>query len=309
MAANVESMFYVRTTPWHGLGIRVDEALTSQDALHYSGLDWLVKQEPLMTETFKDVPGFKANVRSDNGAILGIVGDKYKVVQNHEAFAFTDALIGEGVRYETAGSLNDGRRVWMLAKLPERYQLMGEDVDPYIVFTNSHDGSGAIRVAPTPVRVVCQNTLNLALSTAKRSWSMMHTSGVQSKLEEAHDALFKADLYMKALQNEAERLSLKAVSDRQVLKWIDELLPLEEDASEKQMLNTARLRNDLTRRYFDAPDLVTLPKNGWRFINAVSDFATHAQPIRETKAYQQNLFAKTIEGHPVIDKAMRLLSA
>ena len=309
MAANVESMFYVRTTPWHGLGTRVEEALTSQDALHYSGLDWTVQQEPLMTETFKDVPGFRANVRSDNGKILGIVGDKYKVVQNHEAFAFTDALIGEGVRYETAGSLNGGRKVWMLARLPERYRLMDEEVDPFIVFTNSHDGSGAIRVAPTPVRVVCQNTLNLALTTAKRSWSMMHTSGVQAKLDEAHDALFKADFYMKALQNEAERLSMQMVSDRQVLKWIDELLPLEESASEKQMLNIARLRNDLTRRYFDAPDLVLLPKNGWRFINAVSDFATHAQPIRETKSYQQNLFAKTIEGHPVIDKAMRLLSA
>ena len=309
MTASVEHMFYVRKTPWHGLGTRVEEALTSQDALHYSGLDWTVQQEPLMTETFKDVPGFRANVRSDNGKILGIVGDKYKVVQNHEAFAFTDALIGEGVRYETAGSLNGGRKVWMLARLPERYRLMDEEVDPFIVFTNSHDGSGAIRVAPTPVRVVCQNTLNLALTTAKRSWSMMHTSGVQAKLDEAHDALFKADFYMKALQNEAERLSMQMVSDRQVLKWIDELLPLEENASEKQMLNIARLRNDLTRRYFDAPDLVLLPKNGWRFINAVSDFATHAQPIRETKSYQQNLFAKTIEGHPVIDKAMRLLSA
>lgn len=309
MTASVEHMFYVRKTPWHGLGTRVEEALTSQDALHYSGLDWTVQQEPLMTETFKDVPGFRANVRSDNGKILGIVGDKYKVVQNHEAFAFTDDLIGEGVRYETAGSLNGGRKVWMLARLPERYRLMDEEVNPFIVFTNSHDGSGAIRVAPTPVRVVCQNTLNLALTTAKRSWSMMHTSGVQAKLDEAHDALFKADFYMKALQNEAERLSMQMVSDRQVLKWIDELLPLEENASEKQMLNIARLRNDLTRRYFDAPDLVLLPKNGWRFINAVSDFATHAQPIRETKSYQQNLFAKTIEGHPVIDKAMRLLSA
>ena len=104
MAANVESMFYVRTAPWHGLGVRVEEALTSQDALHYSGLDWTVRQEPLFTETFKSVPGYVANVRSDNDRILGIVSDSYKVVQNEEAFAFTDALIGEGVRYETAGA-------------------------------------------------------------------------------------------------------------------------------------------------------------------------------------------------------------
>ena len=148
MAANVESMFFVREPVWHNIGVRVDEALTSQDALRYSGLDWQVRQEPLFTETFKSVPGYVANVRSDNDRILGIVSDSYKVVQNEEAFAFTDALIGEGVRYETAGSIDGGRKVWLLAKLPERYQLVGEDVDPYIVFSSSHDGSGAIRVAP-----------------------------------------------------------------------------------------------------------------------------------------------------------------
>ena len=135
MTANVETMFYVRTTPWHGLGTRVEEALTSQDALHYSGLDWKVEQEPLMTGTFKDVPGFKANIRSDNGTVLGVVSNRYQVVQNEEAFAFTDELIGEGVVYETAGSLNGGRKVWLLAKLPERYHLAGEAVEPYIVFT------------------------------------------------------------------------------------------------------------------------------------------------------------------------------
>lgn len=309
MTANVETMFYVRTTPWHGLGTRVEEALTSQDALHYSGLDWKVEQEPLMTGTFKDVPGFKANIRSDNGTVLGVVSNRYQVVQNEEAFAFTDELIGEGVVYETAGSLNGGRKVWLLAKLPERYHLAGEAVEPYIVFTNSHDGSGAIRVAPTPVRVVCQNTLNLALNTAKRSWSMIHTGGIQAKLEEAKDTLFRASQYMNALQEEAERLTMQRVTDRQVMNWVNDLLPLEDDATEKQKANIIRLRSDLIHRYFDAPDLVALPRSGWRFINAVSDFATHAQPIRNTKEYQQNLFAKTIDGHPLMDKAMKLLVA
>lgn len=308
MAANVESMFYVRTTPWHGLGTRVEEALTSKDALHYSGLDWKVEQEALMTETFHDVEGFKANVRSDNRAVLGVVSNRYQVVQNEEAFAFTDALVGEGVTYETAGSLNGGRRVWLLAKLPEKYQLVGDTVEPYVVFTNSHDGSAAIRMACTPVRVVCQNTLNLALNTVRRSWAMNHTSRVQTKLDEARDALFRANQYLDALQEEAERLSMQRLTDKKVLQWIDELLPLADDATEMQKTNVTKLRSDLTHRYFDAPDLVVLPKTGWRFINAVSDFATHAQPIRATKDYQKNLFVKTIDGHPVIDKAMQLLA-
>lgn len=309
MSANVESMFYVRKPCWHGMGVRVEEALTSKDALHYSGLDWQVKQEPLMTGTFKSVPGYVANVRSDNDRILGIVSDSYKVVQNEEAFAFTDALIGEGVRYETAGSLDEGRKVWLLAKLPERYQLVGEDVDPYIVFTSSHDGSGAIRVAPTPIRVVCQNTLNLALNTAKRSWSTTHTSNVHSRLDDARNTLLFADKYMKALQQEAERLSMQRVTDKMFYSLVDKLLPVDEDASEQTKSNNLKQRSDLIYRYFHAPDLVDLPKNGWRFINAVSDHATHAQPLRMTKNYRENLFDKVITGHPMTDKAMKLLVA
>ena len=309
MSANVESMFYVRKPCWHGMGVRVEEALTSKDALHYSGLDWQVKQEPLMTGTFKSVPGYVANVRSDNDRILGIVSDSYKVVQNEEAFAFTDALIGEGVRYETAGSLDEGRKVWLLAKLPERYQLVGEDVDPYIVFTSSHDGSGAIRVAPTPIRVVCQNTLNLALNTAKRSWSTTHTSNVHSRLDDARNTLLFADKYMKALQQEAERLSMQRVTDKLFYNLVDKLLPVDEDASEQTKSNNLKQRSDLIYRYFHAPDLVDLPKNGWRFINAVSDHATHAQPLRMTKNYRENLFDKVITGHPMTDKAMKLLVA
>lgn len=308
MSANVESMFYVRTAPWHGLGTRVEEALTSQDALHYSGLDWQVNQEPIMTGTFKSVSGYVANVRSDNQAILGIVSDSYKVVQNEEAFAFTDALIGEGVRYETAGSLDGGRKVWLLAKLPERYQLAGEDVDPYIVFTSSHDGSGAIRVAPTPIRVVCQNTLNLALNTAKRSWSTTHTSNVHSRLDDARNTLLFADKYLKALQQEAEKLSMQRVTDKMFYNLIDKLLPVDDDASEQTKSNNLKQRSDLIYRYFHAPDLVDLPKNGWRFINAVSDHATHSQPLRMTKNYRENLFDKVVTGHPMTDKAMKLLA-
>ena len=207
MAANVESMFYVRETPWHGLGTRVESAPTSKDALRYSGLSWKVRQEDIKTVDGYPIHGYRANIRNDNHAVLGVVSDRYRIVQNDEAFAFTDSLLGEGVTYETAGSLSGGKRVWLLAKLPDKYKLMGEEVTPYLVFTNSHDGSGAIRVAATPVRVVCNNTLNLALDTAKRSWSVAHKGDIQRKLDEARNTLFMADQYLKTLQKEAERLS------------------------------------------------------------------------------------------------------
>lgn len=309
MAANVESMFYVRETPWHGLGTRVESAPTSKDALRYSGLSWKVRQEDIKTVDGYPIHGYRANVRNDNHAVLGVVSDRYKIVQNDEAFAFTDSLLGEGVTYETAGSLSGGKRVWLLAKLPDKYKLMGEEVTPYLVFTNSHDGSGAIRVAATPVRVVCNNTLNLALDTAKRSWSVAHKGDIQRKLDEARNTLFMADQYLKTLQKEAERLSQIRLSDKMVKSWVDELLPVSDNASIQQEKNILRLRRDLQHRYFDAPDLTVLPKSGWRFINAVSDFATHAEPLRKTEHYKENLFSKTMDGHPMIDQAMKFLAA
>lgn len=185
MAANVESMFYVRETPWHGLGTKVQEAPTSKDALILAGLDWHVVQEPVYTGQNELVQGYKANVRDSDRKVLGVVTDRYKIVQNEEAFSFTDALLGEGVRYETAGSLQGGRSVWLLAHLPHEYIISGERISPYLLFSNTHDGSGAVKVAITPIRVVCCNTLNLALQTAKRSWSMNHTGNVKDKMEEA----------------------------------------------------------------------------------------------------------------------------
>lgn len=142
--------------------------------------------------------GFKANVREEDEKVLGVVTDRYRVVQNEEAFAFTDTLLGEGVRYETAGSLQGGRRTWILARLPQRYIVNGDEITPYLVFMNSHDGTGAIKAAMPPIRVVFQNTLNFALRTAKRSWSAHHTGDIQGKMEEARDTLLYADAYMGA---------------------------------------------------------------------------------------------------------------
>lgn len=158
MAANVESMFYTRTKPWHGLGVQVQEAPESKDALRLAGLDWKVYQREVYTDSGIRIDGYRANVRNTDNRVLGVVTERYKIVQNEEAFAFTDALLGKGVRYETAGSLQDGRKVWLLARLPKEYIISGEQISPYLVFSNSHDGSAAVRVAVTPIRVVCNNT-------------------------------------------------------------------------------------------------------------------------------------------------------
>lgn len=309
MAANVETMFYVRETPWHGLGTRVMEAPGSEDALELAGLNWKVRQEPIYTDNNLLIPGYKANVRDLDDKVLGVVTDRYKVVQNDEAFAFTDGLLGEGVRYETAGALLDGRKVWILARMPREFIINGEQISPYLIFSNTHDGSGAIKVAVTPIRVVCNNTLNLALSTAKRSWSMVHTGDVQGKMEEAKQTLFMAEKYMSRLGREFENLRKIELTDRQVMDYIKLLLPYENEDNSLHVRNINRLREDMQKRYFDAPDLKDVGNNAYRFVNAVSDFATHSEPIRRTKNFKENLFSRTVEGNPLIDKAYQMVCA
>lgn len=309
MAANVETMFSTREKPWHGLGTIVEEAPTSAEALRLAGLDWKVNQSAIFTSAGK-VEGYRANVRSTDQAVLGVVTDRYKVIQNTDAFAFTDELLGEGVKYETAGSLQGGRKVWLLARLPREYIISGERISPYLVFSNTHDGSGAVRVAITPVRVVCNNTLNLALGSASRSFSMIHTGDIKEKILEAKQTLFMADIYMENLGQEFERLRRKKLSDQQVKEYMELLLPIDDNASLLTIRNMKKLRADLQSRYYDAPDLKNVGgNNAYRFINAVSDFATHSAPIRKTKNYQENLFLKTYEGNPLIDKAYQMLKA
>ena len=309
MAALVETMYSTREKPWHGLGTVVREAPTSENALRLAGLDWNVVQEAIYTPCREKIEGFKANVRDTDRKVLGVVSDRYKVVQNVEAFSFTDELLGHGVRYETAGSLSGGRRVWLLARLPREYIIAGERISPYLVFSNTHDGSGSVKVAVTPVRVVCNNTLNLALETAQRSFSMVHTGNISDKITEARDTLFKAESYMDRLGAEFEQLHQQKVTDAEVQKYIEILIPMESNATRTQEKNVNRLREDLAMRYYDAPDLQKVGKNAYRFINAVSDFATHAEPLRRTANYSENLFSRTVDGNPLIDRAYQLVKS
>ena len=310
MAANVESMFYTRTKPWHGLGVQVQEAPESKDALRLAGLDWKVYQREVYTDSGIKIEGYRANVRNTDNKVLGVVTERYKIVQNEEAFSFTDTLLGKGVRYETAGSLQEGKKGWRLARLPKEYIISGEQISPYLVFSNSHDGSAAVRVAVTPIRVVCNNTLNLALSTAKRSWAMVHTGNIKGKIHEAQETLFMAENYMSKLGKEFEELKRQKLSERQVKEYIELLLPLEKTTSLVTAKNVKKLRDDLRARYYDAPDLQDVGgNNAYRFINAVSDFATHNEPLRRTANYKENLFMRTMDGNPMIDRAYQIVKA
>ena len=309
MSANVESMFSVREVPWHGMGIIVDNALDSKEAIRVAGLDWDVVQQPAaykVGDVYQDTD-YILNIRATDNSVLGMVSKQYRIVQNREAFEFTDALLENGdVRYETAGSLFGGRVVWLLAKLSPK-EILGDKFMPYLLFSNAHDGSGAVRVAQTPVRVVCANTLNLALDGNVRSISFSHVGDIKEKLGQAKLLLSRTEEYWKELEENAESLYKKKLSQRQVSKIIDRAFPLKVDeATPLQLENMSRLRE----RFYaclKADDIQNFVGTGWGLIQATSDFAYHARPIRVMKTFQDYRMMKVINGNKLLDSIFGMI--
>ncbi len=191
------SMFYVNEVPWHGLGTRLDKPATAQEAIQAAGLDWRVKKLPLFAGSKRiPVPDRFAVVRRTGDLIqrtdpvLGVVSNEYTPLQNHEAFQFFDPIVGQNAAiYHTAGALGRGERVWILAKLPGLVRVVGDDVaEKYLLLANSHDGKSSVLVKFTPVRVVCQNTLTLALNEGPVV-KLAHHADIHRKLAQAHEML------------------------------------------------------------------------------------------------------------------------
>ena len=310
MSHMVESLAYVsneenqRFVPWHGIGTPVESAMTSAEALKVAGLDWKVEARPVFTDNGIKIPGYVANTRDSDNSVLGIVSDKYRIVQNVDAFAFTDSLIGDDCRYETAGSLRNGKSTFMLARLPQK-KILGDDFDNYICFTNTHDGTGAVKVCSTNVRVVCNNTLNLALNTAKRSWTCKHMGRIEDKLQEAQRALQLAEEYTEQLSIYAERAANITIDEAKTYEVLKQLFPISDDASDRMKKNNQDAINDF-RNCLVAVDLSPFYGTLWGLVNAASDFAYHRTPTRMTSTYQEGKMNQAIYGCGLLDKVMEL---
>jgi phage/plasmid-like protein (TIGR03299 family) len=224
------AVFVAGEQAWHRLGRVVDKAATSAEAIKLALLDWVVEKRPLFLENESKVPGAFATVRKDTGAALGVVGGSYVPLQNESAFKFMDALVGEGLAmYETAGALNGGRRVWMLARIPKELRVgKGDVVQPYVMLTNRHDGGGAVRVLPTSIRVCCQNTLNMSLrgrGASKEGLSIRHTKNVQAAVEEAREKLGIIIKGVDTFQAQIDALAKVSLKETEVRDYFEQLYP------------------------------------------------------------------------------------
>jgi phage/plasmid-like protein (TIGR03299 family) len=196
MPADVETMFSVREIPWHGMGTILDAPPTSEEAIKAAGLDWEVEaravfwQSKMNPTRFVEVPNRKMLVRTKDEQPLAVVGHQYQILQNLEAFQFFDPLVDSGIAvYETAGSLQGGRRIWIMARVKNSIKIGGSDeVRPYVLLCNGHDGDTGVLVQPTAVRVVCSNTLMASLGSGM-VYKMFHRGDLKAKMEQAAEVI------------------------------------------------------------------------------------------------------------------------
>lgn len=298
--------------PWHGLGTIVEGLLTSREAIKAASLDWEVEKRPVTTDYIKDgikepqdVEGFHAVCRKDNQLALSVVKSRYELIQNSEAFDFFDEVVGKGQAfYDTAGSLDDGRIVWIMAKLPGTLFIKNDPSDiteKNVLLVTSHDGSKALSAQIVATRVVCANTLSIALKGAKNQIKIRHTKSYKDKLEEAQKTLELANGYFDSLQELMDKLSNVDMSKDQMKEFTRQLIPAEESDVPTRTLNT---REAIETLFVNGRG--NKGKTRWDGLNAVTEYVDHSRTTRNgTTRFEAGLLGS---GVALKQKAFDLLA-
>jgi phage/plasmid-like protein (TIGR03299 family) len=288
MPHNIDSMAFHGDPPWHGLGVRVPEHISAEGMIRAAGLDWRVEMEPVPGARL-DARGRplkyslvrKARIAQEKDVLLGLVSPRYTPLQNTEAFAFFDPIIQEkAATFETAGALGDGERVWVLAKLSGEMRVAGDDVvERYLLLSNTHDGKGAVTVRFTPIRVVCQNTLLLALEGGERSFRVVHTGDVVRRLAEGYEVLGISKKLFEMAERRFQALARISMNGERLTAYLEALFPPSDtQRQEKKTPPAWALVTELFER--GDPQLPSEPKTLWRAYNAVVRYEDY-RPARE----------------------------
>ena len=280
-----EVAFALRGEPaWHGLAnvlFDKDEHVNTQTMLDSAKLsNWNIQLEEVANPV-----GYRSHKNSffvtrtnpfDSGTdILGVVGQRYKVVQNEQLFEFGDNLLHGGASWESAGSIKNGTIVFGSLVIPKEFTLdpqgANDKTTTYLLVHTSHDGSVSVQASITPVRVVCQNTLNLALGSVKQSFKLRHTQSVEGKIQIAREALDLTFKYMDNFEQEAKELFEKKVNDKKFYDVITAIYPKPDKDSKgsvKKWESKINLVNDI---YFDSPTQQNIKGTAWGVLNALTE--------------------------------------
>ena len=285
------SMFYVDEPPWHGLGTQLSKPATAEEAIRFAHMGWEVKKVPLFAHEGNigmRVESSYAIVRSDRWGriecpVFGIVRETYTPLQNVDAFAFFDPIVGKKAAiYHTAGVLGNGERIWILAKLPNHIVVKGEDVaEKYLLLSNSHDGQSSVQVKFTPIRVVCQNTLTMALSQG-RTIRVSHTKEMPNRLNQARKLLGIIDKQYDDIGLTFQKMANVQINTGHLGEYLTRVFPDPVDEENRAGRKRAMQNRSLAEHFFDQGKGNRVPGvcgTLWAAYNGITELVDH----RKTK--------------------------
>ena len=274
---DMASFASLREPAWHGLGTVLDHEVTTSemlDAAHLARWDVRLEDITLPGRSHRDFFAVtRTNPFDGQADVLGVVGERYKVVQNEDLFSFADNLL-DGGRWETAGSIKNGTVVFGSLALDREIVLdpngATDKVNTYLLVHTSHDGSLAVQASVTPVRVVCQNTLNAALHGVKQSYKIRHTQTVQGKVAAAREALGIAHKYLDEFDKQAQEMITKEINDQQFFDIITAIYPKPEVDAKGSMTKWENKIDTLNDIYF-GPTCENIKGTAWGAYNALTE--------------------------------------
>jgi phage/plasmid-like protein (TIGR03299 family) len=316
-------MMYAGREPWHGLGTRVDTEVTAEAAIRLAELDTTCEKRPIYLPGSAQVDGIpvignevdshKAVVRVEDNKVLGVVGNRYHVIQNRECFDFMDDLIGSGQAvYHTAGSLREGRVIFMTVKLPEDSKVGDDVIERYLLLTSSHDGSGALMVQWTPIRVVCMNTLSFALAggEAQSRVTIRHTQNYTSKISAAREVLKLTERYYSVMEEQFNRLLDQQFTEAHMRDFTQKLFPADDESDVPT--RTKNNRQQVFELFYDGRGQKDVAETKWAAYNAVTEYADWFRTVRksgETEEAEARMNSSLLgSGQALKNRAFNLLT-
>jgi len=317
-ATPVKNISDARVTAWNasGLLVRGHEPLTIEDVFsRVPEISSPVVAHDIVVNGSK-APGWVANVREFDNKVLGVVGGRYRIVQNRDAFDFGADIIDEaGAVIDSVGVVNDGSIVWFALNLNHDVKIAGVDTESlstYLLIANGHDGKHAISASVVTLRLSCNNQLAWAIRNARRKYTVRHTSGLDGRILEARKAIGLSFQYTDAIAEIGERLVQQNTTDSQINEWLTKVMPLPEDPTDRQITLVENKRSAVRNTLHTAPDLSEIKDTRWGFLQAVSDWENHQSRIRvtQTNASGQARMARLLNGQQAASsRALSLLTA
>lgn len=278
----VVEMAYAGKRPWHGLGVAVPGLMKTEEALRAAHLEWGVEKVPALSSfDMSVIPDAYVVLRTDTHAPLGVVGNQYTCISNAEAFAFFDGCLGAGqAQVETAAALNNGRKVFMMCRLPEVSEIVpGDRLEQYLLVHTSHDGSSNTEVLFTTVRVVCANTLAAALRGQTNRIKVRHTTNCKDRLAQATRVLAESRSYMGKMKEAAQHLAATSVTRVEVGAFMDAMFPIKEDAKRVGANETARERVLELMETGMGQDIPGVRGTAWALLNGYTQWAQYDRTV------------------------------